>query len=131
MLDIVDTYSRVCVSVSGIRKSRKWEGGCYRDPTGGGGLAELLLKERGRTGALLCFLLALCCLSCSFSSSTFMSCLCCSLTLHLSYIFGHFMSGSVFIGRFFRNSNCETLILSEPSGFTVNTSPLTNKGVIP
>lgn len=123
----MDTYSRVCVS--GTWKNRKWEESCYRDPTGGGGLAELLLK--GRAGALLCFLRALSCLSCSFFSPTFTSCSSCSLTLHLSYIFGHFVSRSVFIGRFFQSSNCETLILTEPSGFTINVLQLTNKGVVP
>lgn len=81
----VDAYSRVCVSVSGIWKNRKQGECCYLEPTGKGGFTELLLRGKGRAGALLCFL------SCSFSFSPSWTA-CYSLTLHLSYIFWHFMS---------------------------------------
>lgn len=80
----VDAYSRVCVSVSGIWKNRKQEECCYLEPTGRGGLSELLLRGKSWSSAVLSVLLLL-----LFPS---MNHLCCSLSLHLSYIFGHFMS---------------------------------------
>ena len=41
------------------------------------------------------------------------------------------MTGSVFTGRFFQNSDCGTIILTEPPGFTMHTSPWMNKAVVP